>query len=118
MRGPTPRRDCDDEIIDLILDSNKVDRTIRPCPPERRAALEAEREKIRRWREENGDALPPCIDLILDADKGDYTVRPCSLERRAVLEAEREKIRRWRGAKKRPAAEPPVADSGEGNQSD
>jgi hypothetical protein len=117
MSEPTPRKDFDGEIIDLIIEADKLDTTIRPCSPERRAALEAEREKLRRWREEKGDNLPDYVDLILDAAKADMTVRPCPPERRAALEAEREKIRRWREATKPAAEQPPAADSGDGKQS-
>jgi hypothetical protein len=41
----TPRPDLE---TDLDLDQ-PGDNTVRPCRPERRAALEAEREKLRRW---------------------------------------------------------------------
>jgi len=37
------------DVIDVSSDG-PGDNTIRPCRPERRAALEAERELLRRWR--------------------------------------------------------------------
>jgi hypothetical protein len=104
-------------IVDVILDGEQGDRTIRPCSPERRAALEAERENLRRWREEKGDVPSDCVDVILDGEQGDRMIRPCSPERRAALEAERENLRRWREASKAPVVEPSTRDSGNSKES-
>jgi hypothetical protein len=103
---------------DLDLDSDEAgDKTIRPCRPELRAALEAEREKLRGCRitrdgilDEEGNLHPAEVDIDSD-EPGDNTIRPCRPELRAALEAEREKLRRWRALKNSPAQEPPAADS-------
>jgi tetratricopeptide (TPR) repeat protein len=95
---------------DLVIDADGPgDNTHRPCRPERRALLEAEREKLRRWG-------GPSEDVIVDADgPGDNTHRPCRPERRALLEAEREKLRRWgvvrkRGQQPAPPAQPSLLE--------
>jgi len=107
--NPVPTPPSPDDL-DLNFDAEgSEDNTIRPCPPERRASLEAYREQVRRWwrpegiLDEQGNIQPHCIDIDFDGP-GDNTIRPCPPERRASLEAYREKLRQW-GALKDPAAE-------------
>src|SRR5437899_900348 len=97
------RPECDSpNAVNFDFDG-PVDNTIRPCRPERRAALEAERELLRRWAEHErtprpaGNAECDSLNVVnFDFDGPvDNTIRPCRPERRAALEAERELLRRW-----------------------
>jgi hypothetical protein len=45
--GYTPQKG--DDCVDLILDGDKGDFTVRPCRPSLRPLLEAEREKLTRY---------------------------------------------------------------------
>jgi hypothetical protein len=86
------------EVIDIVA-QGAGDNTIRPCRPERRAALEAERDLLRRWGASTGSVQSPAVLDIVAEGAGDNTIRPCRPERRAALEAERDLLRRW-GARK------------------
>jgi len=71
MSEPTRHRDFSEDVVELIIDGDKVgDTTVRPCPPHRRAFLEAWRDKIQHWKawrkqqqqEQSAQASPPDPD--------------------------------------------------------
>jgi hypothetical protein len=77
------------DCVDIILDDDNADTTVRPLRPELVPFALAEREKLARWpgpREE--------VDIIVAGD-GDTTVRPLRPELMPFALAEREKRARW-----------------------